>query len=719
MTSSELYKEYQWIIDHLDHSELKLAFEKLNKMIREHQAVTYLETISKLEETYKYMLIYFTQGSKDPERDLIYNNLRVSMYELADKVYHETQAQQSKHMYYIHKRRLEQEPISYTALADAITNASDLSDYEMIDNSLQTLFYKIWTSGLLSSDQATDIQALFDNESLHDKVASQIVSALYLGVQTYFDSTKVKLLFDIALSGNPEARIRAFIVLLLILDHYKQRIAVYPVIAERLMLLAEAPDFVRIIRTVILRFILSRETENITRKLREELIPEILKITPKINDKMNLMDLASDMEGDGMNPEWQDMLSKGKLGKQIEEFSELQQEGADIMHSTFAHLKGFPYFKEIPNWLLLYDKHFKEFVGPSSHPEEASLYDTLEKAPFLCNSDKFSLSFSLSNMPESARNMMLGQFSEQAGEFMQQMNTELPSDQKEIERIASQYIQDLYRFYKLYPFRSEFDDIFRLTLDFHNLPILRPYLSDDQTLLVIAEYYMRKNYLSDALPLFEELSKRNPEDDVLFQKIGYCKQMAGDMHGALDAYMHAEMLHPDSQWVLKRIAACYRSLKQPQQALEYYKRHEALAPDNLSIQLNIGHCYLELKEYDEALKCYFKVDYLDSKSHKAWRPIAWCSFLTGKFEQARNYYAKITSERPKMQDYLNAGHTEWAMQNTAEALNQYKLSVQQTEGGMDAFVKQFKQDIPDLIAAGIHEKDIPLILDRLYYIIEE
>ena len=95
-----------------------------------------------------------------------------------------------------------------------------------------------------------------------------------------------------------------------------------------------------------------------------------------------------------------------------------------------------------------------------------------------------------------------------------------------------------------------------LKISLVNLPIIRPYISDDKSLTVIAEYYLRKNYVKDALPLFEELSVRKPDDDVLFQKIGYCKQLSDDIHGALEAYLHAEMLHTDSKWVLKRIAAC-------------------------------------------------------------------------------------------------------------------------------------------------------------------
>jgi tetratricopeptide (TPR) repeat protein len=181
---------------------------------------------------------------------------------------------------------------------------------------------------------------------------------------------------------------------------------------------------------------------------------------------------------------------------------------------------------------------------------------------------------------------------------------------------------------------------------------------------------------------------------------------------------HADLLNGDSKWVIRRIAGCYRALKQPEKALGYYQRYEALSPDNLSVTISIGHCHLELKNFSEALKCYFKVEYLDPESHKAWRPIAWCSFLTGKFEQARNYYGKIMGNAPSLQDMLNAGHTEWALQNIKGALSFYQQAVQMENGNILKFQEQFSQDVADLLIAGIEEAEVALMLDQLRYKIE-
>ena len=396
----------------------------------------------------------------------------------------------------------------------------------------------------------------------------------------------------------------------------------------------------------------------------------------------------------------------------------MQQEGADIMHSTFIHLKHFPFFHETSNWFVPFTTDYSAFNNPANPIDgtEKQVLETMTFAGFMCNSDKFSLYFSMMQLPKEARKMMMTQFNAEATAMIQQKKEEIIHKYGKTEIIAGQYIQDLYRFFKLYPSHLDFTDIFTLPLDFHNLQALRPYISDKESLTTIAEYYLRKNYFNDALTVFNRLAEADPDNPTLFQKIGYCKEMADDFQGALEAYLHADLLEAGSKWLTRRIAGCYRSLKQPEEALKYYRRYEAMAPDNLSVQISIGHCHLELKDYNEALKCFFKVDYLDSKSHKAWRPIAWCSFLTGKYDQARNYYKKIIAHQPSEQDWLNAGHTEWALQNIKGALHCYEEAVRKANGGFQAFLELFNQDIPDLLIAGIDLSEVPLMLDLLKYI---
>ena len=121
------------------------------------------------------------------------------------------------------------------------------------------------------------------------------------------------------------------------------------------------------------------------------------------------------------------------------------------------------------------------------------------------------------------------------------------------------------------------------------------------------------------------------------------------------------------------------------------------------------------------MKYYFKVDYLDPGNGKAWRPIAWCLFLTGKFEQATNYYRKILqSDSPSMHDFMNAGHTAWVSRNLLETVTYYKCAVELEENeDFNVFLEHFDKDVPHLLSAGVSEEEIPIILDQVRYALLE
>lgn len=321
-------------------------------------------------------------------------------------------------------------------------------------------------------------------------------------------------------------------------------------------------------------------------------------------------------------------------------------------------------------------------------------------------------------MPEEYRNMMIGQLGTEGDELkkMQEEELTLNPNQKE-ESIIKQYIQDLYRFFKLHPRSSNFKDIFNLSLNFHEIEEFNPIVLQPRNLEQVALYYFEKNNFKEASGAYKLLSDKVQPKSEYWQKMGYCKQMMSDIKGALDDYLHAELIEDNNSWLLNRIAHCYRVLKKPETALEYYRRLEQFRPDDLNVQLNIGHCYLELKQYDAALNYYFKVELLDSNNTRAWRSIAWCAFLSNKFDVAQNYYSRILENKPNTHDFLNAGHVELCLANNNRAVEFYKLS-QNASGNFDVFTSILEDDIAVLKEAGVDTKILPIIVDKIRYDVE-
>ena len=725
MTKKEIHLTYRQIVKSLDNRELKKAFDSLQILTDASQSYIFTDELNNLHETYKRLLYYYTASTKDPMRDKVYSELLASTYELADKITRQLYFTDSPEMYYSIQRVSDIQQDSISKLTGIIRSAYDINNIPLAETSVTKLFKQIWTSTFLTNEDMKGLSVslssgISDPDTTNDSgytsiINCQIVSALLLGIQNSFDKRKMSLLISAAQSNDEEVKIRAYTAILIALYFYKDRIDCYPDIRHRLDNLAESNDFRKTVYLIILRFILSRETEKISNKIKDEILPEMMKLNPKFNPHLPLKDISPENFENEMNPEWIEKISDTPLGKKIEEFNKLQEEGADVMHSTFVHLKHFSFFDEISNWFMPFNKM------QSSISEGDSILKSLEiitTAGLMCNSDLYSLYFSIKQIPEEGRKMMIGQLESQLSEYKQQKMAELNTKNDNAEYIIGRYVQDLYRFYKLFQRRNEFNDIFTQKLDFHNLQLLKQYFSDKGDLLNIAEYYLRKNYFGDALTIYEHLSETTERDEMLFQKIGYCKQMTGNFEEALAEYAKAEIINSESKWLMRRTAQCYRAIKKPEKAIVYYLQYEKLDTDNLSVLLSIGSCYLEMKNYSDALKYYFKVDYLDQDKGKAWRPIAWCSFLTEKYDQARNYYNKLLSHHPESQDYINAGHTEWVLQNTKGALELYKKSVQASKSDYENFNKEFKNDIPELTAAGISLNEIPLMLDSVRYSLE-
>jgi tetratricopeptide (TPR) repeat protein len=711
MRTKEIHAAYSDITNALDNGELKTAFELIQSLISGVQELSCQNRLNELQDTYRYLLHYYAESTRDPAREQIYAGIRTGAYELLDRIRYQALSTDTGKYCADSWTSPSPHPVTVAELVRQIPAQYEEEIPDYFETSIVILFENVWKTVFLSGDDTAPLRKALTDGLFPAPAKCQIVSALLLGLQISFDKEKLYLLFDAAAAEDMEVRIRALIAVCLTLYRYRQRTPYYPGIRHRLDTLAEAPDFRRIMQTVVLRFILSRETEKVTHKIQEEILPEMMKL--KFTSQGEHFGILSDFPGDGMNPEWKDPAADDQVTKKLEEYAGLQEEGLDVLHSTFIHLKNFGFFSEISHWFLPFTLRHSCF-GSRESARSIGL-ETLMQASFVCNSDKYSLFLSLQRMPETHRKRMMQQVDSQLSAMNEQQLQELKSKQNRVECITSQYIQDLYRFYKLFPRRAEFEDIFNWTLDFHLLPALKPYLSDTETLLSIAELYLRKGYYEDAQTLYDRLIERDAQDEALYQKAGYCRQMAGDLQGALAAYLRSELINPDSKWLLRRLADCYRMFKQPEKALAFYRHYEQLSPNTVPVLIYMGHCCLEMKNCADALKYYFKADYLEPESPKIRRAIAWTSFLSGKYDQALHYYGKILDRQPQMQDFLNAGHTEWVLQHIQKALAYYRSAVQAEDGGFDKFHTLFTQDIPDLVDAGNDSSEIPILLDQLRY----
>ncbi|GMO33299.1 MAG: tetratricopeptide repeat protein [Candidatus Azobacteroides pseudotrichonymphae] len=707
------------IIQSIEQYKLKPAFDLLEELISRVQDWQLQEQLNSLKNTYKSMLYYLAKNIKDCEREKIHQTLLRSLYQIADIALWQIKSANDNSLFY-EQRRTYYFSVSETSeeLINALKNISEnnllLNPYkdekEKVlekENLNCKIFRKVWLSNHWTIEEKSRWTKII-YQSYEKTISCLIVTALTLNLLETFDEKKAILLLEAAQNEYNGISERALVGIVLFLRKYNYRLHLYTEITERLNNLAENPKFIRKIRHTLLQFISSKETEKITRKITDELIPEIIqKVGTKVGNKLRISSSLNENEIEDKNPEWHNLIETSNIGEKLQEISEWQIEGADVMHSSFIHLKNYPFFKEISNWFI-------PFTTPSEAIDNQKLMrlvNILKTSTFLCNSDKYSFYLSVSQMPENARKIMIKQF---ASETTNTMREDSFNISQTINHFTKQYVQDLYRFYKLYPQKQNFEDIFEIQPEFYKVPIIYQLIGNEQNLSAIGEYYFNKNFFEEAADIYDKLLQINPNNDVLYQKKGYCLQMMGQLHESLNTYQKAELLNANHSWTIKKLAYLYRILKNPKEALYFYKKAQQLNPENLSIQLNIGHCYLEIGEFEQALKYYFKVEYLTENKERIWRYIAWCSLLTNRYQQAINFFNKIIEKTPTMTDYLNAGHAQLAIENIEEAIRSYKLAIEKGNCSYEEFARIFSQDVPQLIKVGIKEKNIYLIIDTCY-----
>jgi len=717
--------------------KVKDALDVLNGLVGESGFSDFFIQQEHLEHTYEQMLNYMLEGVQDPQRDSVYNRLLTSILELADRVRDRLMERQSGWHTYILKSELESrqeltgkkvietmDDLSFKQELDEILDEERTSPaaHEERRRSLSMeVFRHLWLSNQYHEAENNLVAAILSCREFLWYEKSMFVSAILLSGLRYWDVEKIHRLIDFAGEDDQEVSARAIVALVILLYKYDHRIEFYPDILHRLKVINDELRLESGLEKIALQLLRTRDTLEIGKKLQEDLMPEMARLRPRLEDKLKMDDIRDEILEEGRNPDWQSVFSESDdLYRKVDEFMKLQMEGADVYMTTFAHLKQFPFFNELTNWLVPFHKEnpdlqsIYEMKNGGFDPE--IFVDGLRKTPFLCNSDKYSFIFNLRFLPEEQKKMLSNAFLMEM-EGMQEMLSDenLTSGDFTKRTVFIQYIQDLYRFFKVSPFKNEFEDVFSGNLDLYRSVFFRELVGDGAVTGNIAEYLFEKEHYEEALDIFNTMLDTRSGDRELLEKAGYCHQRQGRFREAADTYSMIALSSEQGLWTLKNLGTCYRKLNDYQAALDVYKRAAEKQPEDATIESLIGYCYLKLKDYETALKHYFKIEYMNPGNQHILRPIAWCYFATGELDKSEKYFRKVFELKPGYYDYINFGHLQWALGNRKEAIEMYIQSLRDVNFGMEDFLKTMEEDQGMLVVNGISREDIPLMIDYLHY----
>lgn len=734
MTPTEIHSTYKKTLTYLTEGRLKNAFEKITELNTELQSAAHEQNIENMQTSYRYLLQYFMEGANDPERKTIYNKLIARIFTVAAEMRDELLTRDSTNFEFTQKRYFPyKEQLSPANIREWINRKEKLAELHEIntgdiekenriesefENAVRYLFNYFWLKTNYDSAGIMEIYKCVMDDEFTDSVAkSMLVSAITLNLWRTFNENKLLMLLDACNSADINTQQRALVGLCFILAKYNRFLPYFPSVRNRLILLADNDILIEKLQNIIIQIIGTTETEEISKKLQEEIFPELMKLRPMMDEGLtgDINPLNTDEWGE-INPDWQEMIENSGVSDKIQEFAEMEMSGADVYMSTFSMLKSFPFFQEFSNWFLPFYTD-NQAVKPLFTSDEKSLISVFVNSNVMCNSDRYSFCMSILRMPDMQRNMMKQSFS-QAAEQMEEMNKDeaLITPNVQAKTISKHYIQDLFRFFKLNTHRNDFADMFQTSLIMHKTYLFDMLSMDDEIKKNIAEYYFSKKLYIQALELFGEIEKEGESSASLYQKMGYAYQQNSQLTLALQAYKKADIIQPDDFWTNRKIALCYRLLGDNENALSTYRHADFIKPNNLSVQLQVVNCLKELKRYDEALKELSKLYKEYPENQKVLRTTMWVAFNAKNIAQA-SYFASILLDTADVTAYdrMIAGHIDWCMNKNKEAREKYDYVLKMLDNNWDMFVNMFRQDSELLNANGVDNEEIPLILDSIAF----
>lgn len=709
----------------MDIISFKSLYNDATKAIKDNQllqALSFIKgmlfTLGDIETSHEYesicqdydiMLEFMAKGGEDIEREKVYHNIFNRIYNLLDKISRLYRLKNKSDYYSICFNSL---TTDLDSLKEEILREEKIEEEtKSLSNTYNQIFNYIWTSPLYKE---TEAEALKDYiQQLNPQNQALLISAIMLNLLEYFDIHKYNILISFCYSEENIVRVRAIIATVFILMKYEYRIVAYPELSRTITSLYNDEKVKNELIILQLQLLLSLETSKVENKLQKEIFPNIL----KINKQQNIIglteveeELSKALEG---NIKEDLLFSDKRLAINMKEIIEMGQEGIDINIGTFSNLKSFPFFRQVANWFRPFDSHYLDIKKLFDEDTSNKSIKTLISSGSLCDSDKYSLCLMLCSLSKEQSEMMTSQFELQLTDNQEQIK-ELDKHSKSIKYIYRFYLQDLYRFFKLHPNKSDFENPFKRNLLLTEYDILSKSIQTTDYLIMMVPAMIKRGFYQDAIKYINAIIKSEGADLDSLKKLAYCHQKNNAYNQAIYYYQQADLISPDNDWILQQMRTCYAALGEYDQEYDCLKKLKEIHPEDNHITAQLGLCYMQLNKYEEAANCFYELEYKGERLLHSWKALGWCNFKINKLDQAEKYYTKILQQnKVEWSDFLNAGHVAWCQNKIAEAIKYYKkyISLIRKQKGNANVLIPFDKDTNELLKHGISQVEIYLMRD--------
>lgn len=713
-------------INNLMDKRLDVAIELLEQLYVQRPTLIGHSELEAVKNDYQLMVDYMERGFTDDKRASLYLSLLQRLYRVAadleiswrckNVIVYVDAFRISDHLNTSHDfiRSVLESFVSDVAMlsllpeAERTEKAKDLYDRHQVF--INRLFNTLWTSCQWSDDDCAFYAGLMLSPMVDVVDQQLLVSAVTLGAMNQFDINKFKALTTVYQQSTDE-RVRQRALVGWVLSVF-EGMDIFPEQDEIIRKLCENKDTIRELYTLQIQFFYSQDTEKDNEKLQRDIMPYLVEGSNITIGRLGIVEKEEDSLENILNQDAEDKRME-QMEEKVRKMMEMQKQGSDIYFGGFRQMKRFPFFNDLANWFTPFYIDHPALRTTIERIGQPNILETITNQGNFCESDKYSLAFAM----ESIINQIPGNIKEMMGSegAFAPMGTTL--DKSNPTYICRAYIQDLYRFFRLYRSSNELINPF---IDNHKSSfvadtfffVYKSFIGtglDEYKMRLALYLYKHKNMDK----LVELMSTFHVEDTNYNILMGYINLYFGKPDVAYQIFNMVLQEDTENQWALKGMARAAMDCEDYDTAEHTYSQLLRLEPDNINYAVKRCVTLLKTERYAEAREELFRLDYQYPDNMNVKRVFAWTMLLDKSLDKASQLYDRILSDAPMAEDYLNSGYCWWAKGNIGQAKNSFQAWITMTKGNKDRLLEEIRNDQKVLDLYGITEIDCLLMVNLI------
>lgn len=702
---------------------LSNAIEVLDQLYIQRPSLMGHSEFEAIKTDYQLMVDYMGRGFSDSHRESLYNTLLQRLYRVAADL--EISWRCKNVSAYVNSFRVidhlnTSHDFVRTVLESFVSDIAMLSLqpeemreqkstelYDRHQSFINRLFSALWTSCQWTDDDCKFYTELLLSPTVVSTDQQVIVSAISLGAMNQFDINKFKTLVNVYQKATDEhVRQRALVGWVLAVF---EGMDIFPEQDAMIRELCENPTITRELLTLQIQFFYSKDAEKDNDKIQRDIMPDIMRNSNLTIGRLGIMEKEEDAI-EGILHQDADEKRMEQLEEKVRKMMDMQKQGSDIYFGGFSQMKRFPFFNDMVNWFTPFYLNHPALRSVINKLGDTKFLNTLMERSNFCESDRYSFAFAL----EQIINQLPADIKDAIGSDAMLGPLAESDDTEDAISIRRTYLQDLYRFFRLYHTANDFinpfedngrGDFVADTFFFTYKSFMGTGLDDVK--LRLASHLYKHQQMTELAELLTTFQSADPRYAIL---MGYTNINMGKAEFAYQFFDYALKAEPDNQWALKGKARAALDAEDYKTAEEVYTELLKLEPGHKNYTMNRCVALLKLGRTSEVREELFRLDYQYPEDMNVKRVLAWAMLSDNSLDKASLLYDTLLTSTPAHEDYLNAGYCQWAMGNVQRAVELFREWMVKSGKSTEQLLEEFRSDADTLEMYGISETDCFLML---------